>query len=250
MGYGVARTMSAAPGIHLEGTYALNGHHLFGPVAVDFPAGQWSCLLGRSGIGKSTLLRLVAGLKCPGEFDGQIHLEDGEQDIGSLSAFMDQSGLLLPWLSVVENVLLGPRLRNETANLPRAEELLVRVGLKEHRHKKPFELSGGMRQRVALARTLLEDRPIALLDEPFSALDASTRAEMQELAAETLSRKTVILITHEPSEAVRLGHQIFLLEPGGMTQWETPGSVPIRPPFDPSSVRCQATLLEHLRGST
>ena len=106
-----------------------------------------------------------------------------------------------------------------------------------------------MRQRTALARTLMEDRPIALLDEPFSALDASTRADMQDLAARLLADKTVLLVTHDPTEAVRLGHQIVVLTPDAADIWPTPPTAPVRDQFDAATTACQAALLTHLRGA-
>ena len=238
--------MTSAPAIHVYGTHHIDGRRLFGPINVTLPAGQWTCVLGRSGVGKSTLLRLIANLPCEGHFDGQTSASDGEALAGRVSV-MAQSDLLLPWLSVFENSVIGARLRNQDPDTHKAERLLERVGLAEHRHKKPGALSGGMRQRNALARTLMEDRPIALLDEPFSALDASTRADMQELTAEVLQGKTVLLVTHDPAEAVRLGHRIIVLTPDAAQHWPIPHIQPIRDQYAPETVACQANLLEHLR---
>lgn len=236
-----------APAIHVRGSYHLDGVRLFGPVDLTLPSGQWTCVLGRSGVGKSTLLRLIAGLVPAGEFDGEVAPSDGTALVNSFSV-MAQSDLLLPWLSVLENTVIGARLRGQHPDLERAEKMLTRVGLAGHLYKKPKALSGGMRQRTALARTLVENRPIVLLDEPFSALDASTRADMQELAAEVLAEKTVLLVTHDPAEAVRLGHQIIVLTPDAAQTWATPDTPPIRNPFEPETVACQAGLLAHLRG--
>jgi putative hydroxymethylpyrimidine transport system ATP-binding protein len=127
---------------------------------------------------------------------------------------MAQQDLLLPWLSARDNVLIGRRLRGERvgpAARGRAEELLVRVGLRSAVTARPAALSGGMRQRVALARTLMEDRPVVLMDEPFAGLDAITRYELQALAAELLAERTVLLVTHDPLEALRLGHRLLVL---------------------------------------
>lgn len=246
MGYGIARGVTQAPSIHLRGTHSIEGTHLFGPVDVTLPAGHWTCILGRSGVGKSTLLRLIADLAGTGDFDGQIDASDGHAIAGRVSV-MAQSDLLLPWLSVLENTVLGARLRSQQPDIERARHLLDRVGLSHHAHKKPNALSGGMRQRTALARTLMEDRCIALLDEPFSALDASTRADMQELAAEVLVDKTVLLVTHDPAEAVRLGHQIIILTPEGSQSWPLPPDAPVRDQYASATVSCQAALLAHLR---
>lgn len=162
---------------------------------------------------------------------------------------MAQSDLLLPWLSVFENVVLGGRLRGSQPDADVANDLLDRVGLADYRNTKPAALSGGMRQRTALARTLMEDRPVALLDEPFSALDANTRADMQELSAQMLQDKTVLIVTHDPAEAVRLGHQIVVLTPTGADQWPLPNTAPVRDQFAAETVACQAALLSYLRDS-
>jgi putative hydroxymethylpyrimidine transport system ATP-binding protein len=130
----------------------------------------------------------------------------------------------------------------------RPRDLIERVGLAEHAEKRPASLSGGMRQRVALARVLMEDRPIVLLDEPFAALDARTRAEMQELAFETLKGRTVLLVTHDPAEAVRLGDHIFILSEQGLETVMAPGSPPIRAVDADETLAMQARLFRALRG--
>lgn len=247
MGHGAARGVTVPPAIALRGSYSLEHARLFGPIDVTLPAGQWSCVLGRSGVGKSTLLRLIAGLAVEGVFTGEITASDGAPLAGRIS-LMAQSDLLLPWLSVLENTVIGARLRGQVPEIARAQDMLARVGLGAHMHKRPQALSGGMRQRTALARTLVEDRPVVLLDEPFSALDASTRADMQELAAQVLRGKTVLLVTHDPAEAVRLGHKITVLTPDAAQSWEVPEAAPVRDPFAPETLACQAGLLAHMRG--
>ena len=129
---------------------------------------------------------------------------------------MGQQDLLMPWLSVLDNVLLGYLLRGEVKDFHRqkAAELLANMGLKSVLKEKPYRLSGGMRQRVALARTLMEEAPLILMDEPFSALDSVNRYHLQTLTAEWVQsspEKTVIMVTHDPKEALRLGHQIIVL---------------------------------------
>ena len=237
------------PSIRVSGQYLLGSERLFGPLDVTLPAARWTCLLGPSGVGKSTLLRLLAGLEHAGAFQGQVTVSDG-QPIAGRVGFMAQNDLLMPWLSVLENTVLGARLRGEIPDLDRAHTLLSRVGLGAHLMKKPAELSGGMRQRAALARTLMEDRPVVFLDEPFSALDASTRASMQELAHEMLDSKTVLLITHDPAEAIRLGHQLIVLSPGGVQDWKPPESPPLRDLYAPEIVSHQAGLMSCIRGLT
>ncbi len=240
--------MNGAPGISLSGTHALDGAVLFGPLTLEIPGGQWTCLLGPSGVGKTTILRLLLGLETGGVFTGSLVAADGLPLAGRIS-YMAQSDLLLPWLNVLENIVCGARLRGEKPDMDRAFSLLERVGLAAHSSKKPVQLSGGMRQRTALARTLMEDRPIVLLDEPFSALDAGTRADMQELSAEVLQGKTVFLVTHDPAEASRLGHKIMVMSAGGMTAWEVPEMAPIRDVAAPEMLACQAALLTHLRAA-
>ncbi|WP_420863677.1 ABC transporter ATP-binding protein [Algirhabdus cladophorae] len=239
--------MSTAPAITLKGRYDLGGAPLF-HADLTVPAGQWTCLLGPSGVGKSTVLRLILGLETGGSFNGTIIANDAAP-VAPRVSYMAQTDLLLPWLSVAENAVIGARLRGEAPDMARLDDLLDRVKLQKHRTKKPSALSGGMRQRAALARTLMEDRPIVLLDEPFSALDAGTRADMQELAADVLVGKTVLLVTHDPAEAARLGHQIVLLGPQGCTPWPAPAAAPIRALNDRDVLACQTALLQHLRGA-
>ncbi|MFO7855311.1 MAG: ATP-binding cassette domain-containing protein, partial [Paracoccaceae bacterium] len=124
--------------------------------SLDFeaPAGRWTCLLGPSGVGKSTVLRLLAGLETGGRLEGRLGASDGRPLAGRV-AWMAQSDLLLPWLDVRENVTLGARLRGERPDGARAERLIGEVGLEEHAGKTRRELSGGMRQREDLARLLM-----------------------------------------------------------------------------------------------
>ncbi len=247
MGFRFARAVTDAPAIRIRGRYDIAGHRLFDGVDLELLAGQWKCLLGRSGVGKTTLLRLIAGLDSGEAFEGNIWVSDDNPLDGRIS-YMAQSDLLLPWLTVLENVVLGIRLRKEKPDMRRAMDLIGQVGLGGYRDEKPNALSGGMRQRTALARTLMEERPIALLDEPFSALDASTRADMQDLAARKLKGKTVLIVTHDPAEAVRLGHQIAVLTSHGLRLWQTPSSAPVRDQHAPEAAIFQAELLSFLRG--
>ncbi|MDE0968352.1 MAG: ABC transporter ATP-binding protein [Octadecabacter sp.] len=241
--------MTSAPKITLQGSYCIEHDALFEAVTLHIPAGQWTCLLGRSGVGKSTILRLILGLETAGQFDGVVFTDDG-LPIDGRASYMAQSDLLLPWLNLRENVVLGARLRGETPNLAKADAMIERVGLTDHYAKKPAALSGGMRQRAALARALMEDRPIVLLDEPFSALDAGTRADMQDLTADVLIGRTVLLVTHDPAEACRLGHNISLLTPTGIEPWDVPLAAPVRQTDDPQTLHAQAALLSYLRAVT
>lgn len=239
--------MISAPGISVSGSASIEGQRLFGPLDLNLPAGRWTCLLGPSGVGKSTILRLIAHLRTGCEFTGTI-TADG-QAITNQIAYMAQEDLLLPWATVRQNVGLGPRLRGEKTDKDRITRLLSRVGLTDHAEKKPHALSGGQRQRVALARTLMEDKPIILLDEPFSALDARTRADMQELAAELLTGHTVLLVTHDPAEAARLGHAIHVMTETGLTEFTPPPKPTPRAFDDPETLRVQGELMSLLRGA-
>ena len=238
--------MTQAPEITFAGEATIDGATLFAPLTLSLRPGQWTCLLGGSGVGKSTILRLIAGLETGATFTGTITATDG-QPIEPRVAYMAQDDLLLPWATVAENITLGARLRGERQDTSRLEKLLRRVRLTDHATKKPAELSGGQRQRVALARTLMEDKPLILLDEPFSALDSKTRADMQDLAAELLETRTVLLVTHDPGEAARLRHAIGILPTNGLTDVPAPQDPVPRPESAQNVLVAQADLLERLR---
>lgn len=230
---------------HLKGTFRHGRQVLFQDLSLTLEAGQWTCLLGSSGVGKSTLLKLLAGLPSGGEFSGDIGASDA-QPIGSRIAYMAQSDLLYPWLTVYGNVVLGQNLRGEIEDGERANELIRQVGLQAHRDKRPHQLSGGMRQRAALARTLMEDTPLVLLDEPFSALDTRTRREMQELAFRLLQDKTVLLVTHDAAEALRLAQTLLVMTESGLEVQDIDAGEPLRQITDDRIVASQSRLLIRL----
>ena len=132
-----------------------------------------------------------------------------------------QADALLPWLSVSQNITLGAKLRKEKINTVKLTALLKSVELTQAKNKLPAQLSGGMRQRTALARTLYEDKPIVLMDEPFSSLDIVTKLGLQDLSNQLLSGRTVFLVTHDPMEALRLADKIYVMTGSPATLKET-----------------------------
>lgn len=241
--------MTLAPSILFSGQMRLDEATVIGPLTLEIPSGEWTCLLGASGVGKTTVLRLLAGLGAGIVFDGVISTNDA-QPLAARTTLMAQSDMLLPWLDVLGNVTLGAGLRGDKKDIAQAQSVIELVGLSAHIHKKPGSLSGGQKQRAALARTLMEDQPVVLLDEPFSALDAVTRAEMQELAAQVLVGRTVLLVTHDPAEATRLGHSIQIMKDTGITTFHPPSGTPPRGSGDLEALSAQSRLLALLREFT
>jgi NitT/TauT family transport system ATP-binding protein len=176
--------------------------------------GEVVSLIGPSGCGKSTLLNIGSGLTAPSEGDAFV---DGERVAGPNAhvAFMLQKDLLLPWRTVAENVMFGVEIQGVPAaeRRQRAQTLLENFSLADFSNHYPHQLSGGMRQRVALARTLAVDPHVLLLDEPFSAVDAQTRMVLQRDLAQTLklAGKTALLITHDLAEAVTLSDRVLVM---------------------------------------
>lgn len=183
-------------------------------VDISANAGEFVSIIGPSGCGKSTLLNIIAGLDVA---DGGAVEMDGDASrkrLGSIG-YMQQKDLLLPWRSVLDNTVLGLELHGlskKQARL-RALELMETFGLKGFEKQYPFALSGGMRQRAAFLRTMLLDQDVILLDEPFGALDALTRVQMQEWLLELWEslNKTIILITHDVDEAILLSDRVYVL---------------------------------------
>jgi putative hydroxymethylpyrimidine transport system ATP-binding protein len=221
-----------APGIVVENLAArFDGEPIFERLGLSIPAGSFTALLGPSGVGKTTLLRIIAGLEAPAA--GTVTATDAAPLTGRI-AYMAQNDLLLPWSRSIDNVTIGARLRGTLPDHDRAAHLLARVGLQGRERARPHELSGGMRQRVALARTLYEQRPVVLMDEPFSALDAITRTRIQTL-----------LITHDPQEACRMSDEILILS-GHPARLSPPFIVPGKPPRPPAAPALLATQGELL----
>jgi NitT/TauT family transport system ATP-binding protein len=206
------------PFIHLAGVRKVYGEHLaISDATFDVEAGELVSLVGPSGCGKSTLLKILAGLlPCEGEvrIGSPRHPFDPARDVGMVF----QAPLLLKWRRILDNVLLPA----EILGLPmaesraRAKELLALVGLAGYEGKYPYELSGGMQQRAAIARALVHDPKLVLMDEPFGALDALTREKMNLELLRIWERagKTIIFVTHGISEAVFLGTRVVVLTAG------------------------------------
>lgn len=233
----------------LQGDLWMGDTCLIRNLALDLPARGWSCLLGSSGVGKSTIARLIAGL--PGHFrlDGRLQTGDGLPLAGRV-AMLAQDAQLLPWADLVRNVTIGARLRGERPDMARARAILAQVGLAGMEARRPAALSGGQRQRVALARVLVEDCPVVVLDEPFSALDTMTRMAMQDLAARLLAGRNVILITHDPLEAVRLSDHAWLLGRHGVDRLDLPQTDAPRDYRAPDTLAAQASLLARLHNAS
>lgn len=178
---------------------------------------EFVCVLGPSGCGKSTLLGLLAGFFPPA--DGEV-LIDGRPVVGPDSGrgVMFQSETLYPWMTVEKNITFGPRMRGagpaECAAI--SERYLAEMNLSGYARKKTFELSGGMKQRVALARVLANEPRVILMDEPFAALDAVTRIQMQALIRTIWheEKRTIFMITHDIDEALSLGTRLLIMSPG------------------------------------
>ncbi|HEY8304742.1 MAG TPA: ABC transporter ATP-binding protein [Solirubrobacteraceae bacterium] len=176
-------------------------------VSLTAPRASVLAVVGPSGCGKTTLLELVCSLQKPDA--GAIECEP--------AVLMPQRDLLLPWLSALDNAALALRIAGETRSRARARasRLFAELGLRGFERARPHELSGGMRQRVAFLRTLLSGKPVLCLDEPFGALDAITRQEMQEWLTGALVRepRTVVLVTHDVEEAIVLADRVAILSP-------------------------------------
>ena len=214
-------------------------------------AGEFVALLGPSGCGKSTALSILIGATAPSS--GEVLL-DGAPVTGASAAFayMPQADALLPWRRVLDNTTLGLEVRGvpRAGARERVRPLLPAFGLEGFERAYPFQLSGGMRQRAALLRTVVQDCDVLLLDEPFGALDALTRAELQRWLEGVWERfrRTALLVTHDVREAVFLADRVVVLSPRpGTVVAELAVPLPRpRRPADPAFAAIEAELLGHL----
>ncbi len=184
-------------------------------ISVDFPAGELTVIVGPSGCGKSTLVNLLAGFERPDE--GEVSV-DGKLVTGPAQDRMVvfQETALIPWQTTLENVTFGPKMRGEKkgSSLDKeAKDLLIKVGLGEFIHKFPLQLSGGMQRRAELARALINEPTVMIMDEPFRGLDAMSRSLMQEFFLELFeeNKKTNIFVTSEIDEAIFLADNLVIL---------------------------------------
>src|SRR5438128_5245975 len=211
--------MEVASGVVVDGVVRVfDGRRVLDGLELKAAVGERVGIVGRSGAGKSTLLSLLAGLDEPDAGAVSVGAETSPDGRLARCALMPQRDCLLPWRSALDNAALAL----ENAGLPRGEArrraapLFTRLGLAGAEQLRPAKLSGGMRQRVAFLRTLLADKPVLLLDEPFGALDAITRAELQEWLADALATepRTVLLVTHDVEEALLLCERVLVLAAG------------------------------------
>jgi NitT/TauT family transport system ATP-binding protein len=232
--------------------------HALGPLDLAIPAGQFVCVIGPSGSGKSTLVRVLAGLQAPSS--GQVRLAGQPLQGPSLRvSVMFQRANLLPWRTVIDNIALPLEIAGvpRGARRARAEGLLPHLGLTGFGQHYPHALSGGMAQRVALGRVIVQDPDVLLLDEPFGSLDAMTREQISEdlLRVWSQRRQTVVMVTHDIAEAVLLADRVivFSARPGQIR-----GDIPITLPrprnsdmlYTPDSIALARQIRAVLRTST
>lgn len=229
-------TVDAVTKVYGEGTGA---YAALDPLSIDIRAGEFLCLLGPSGCGKTTLLNILAGFETA--TTGRVTI-DGRTVTGPgsdrMMFFQDAGSALFPWLSVEENVRFGLRLRGESraATKERVDHYLGMVGLADHRAKFPSQLSGGMRQRLQIARALAIEPAILLMDEPFAALDALTRRRMHTFLQDIWSKtgKTIVFVTHDIAESLLLADRIAVMSVGPRSRFKELIDVTAARPRDPA----------------
>ncbi|MBW8308446.1 MAG: ABC transporter ATP-binding protein [Candidatus Paracaedibacteraceae bacterium] len=225
--------------LHLEIPQFRYGQQtVFHDTSIDLVLHGWTGLVGRSGVGKTTLMRCLSGLE---------RLRTPLRTV-----LMTQNDQLLPWKTVIDNVVIPALMQEQKPNYDWAQQLISMMGLRGHEKDLPHQLSTGMRQRVALARTLYQEADLILLDEPFGALDALTREQLYPLIVTALQGKTILMVSHDPQEVMRLSNRIYLMagKPAHLYHLAYPinGTVPrsLNHPF----VSCYAAdLVNQLEGS-
>ncbi|MGH7716175.1 MAG: ABC transporter ATP-binding protein [Vulcanimicrobiaceae bacterium] len=214
-------------------------------IGLEITRGSFHCLLGPSGCGKTTLLNIVAGFEMPSSGTICFVFADGsETKITGPGAdrsviFQDSTAALFPWLNVHENVAFGPKLHHKSTEdfKGRLRASLTLVGLDQHMHKFPYELSGGMRQRLQIARALIMDPEMMLMDEPLAALDAITKRAMQRELARIWSEtgRTIVYVTHDIAEALLLATRITVMSGGPRAKIKADLSIDLSRPRNPSN---------------
>lgn len=220
--------------------------HALDDIQLLVEPGEFICIVGASGCGKTTLLQMLAGFLTP----TQGELSMGSEPITKpdpVRGVVFQQPNLYPWLNVRDNVSFGPRMHKEAKDSyrPRVDRMLELVGLSEFAERAPYELSGGMQQRAAIARALVNEPDVLLMDEPFGALDALTRERLQEelLGIWRQTRKTVFFITHSVEEAVYLGTRVLVMSPRpGRVVLDRDVRLPELENTDPQEVRASSAF--------
>ncbi|AQA01909.1 nitrate ABC transporter ATP-binding protein [Mycobacterium sp. MS1601] len=243
--------------LHLKGiSQQFDGVEALAPVDLDVQDGEFVCIVGPSGCGKSTIFNIVSGLLTP--TSGTVTL-DGKDIRGKSGhvGYMLQKDLLLPWRTVLENIVLGADITGRASRSDRAAaaQMAERYGLGAYLNHYPHALSGGMRQRVAVMRTLALDHPLMLLDEPFGALDSHTRLLMQQWLLQVWreQRKTIMFVTHDIDEALFLGDRVVVMTPRpGRVQEviaiDLPRPRDIHMTTDPRYTELKSTVLDLIYG--
>src|SRR5690625_2246866 len=236
-------------------------HYYFSPTNytkaledISFSAteGEFISIIGPSGCGKSTILSIIARIM--EQTEGQIYIQDQELMHSSVQiGYMLQQDYLFPWKTIIDNILLGPKINENITDITisDAKKLLQDVHLSGTEDQYPTELSGGMRQRVALIRTLITNPDILLFDEPFSALDYVTKLKLENIVAEMVKRykKTTILVTHDLGEAISMSDRIILMDakPGRISKvFEVPEAIRHVEPFYVRRHEAYQPLFDHI----
>ncbi|MBC8043044.1 MAG: ABC transporter ATP-binding protein [Rhizobacter sp.] len=221
--------MTAVTLEHIHKSYG--DRAVLGDLSLTIEAGEFFVLLGQSGCGKTTLLKIIAGLIEPErgtvKFDDEVVAHRPPETRGSVYLF--QEALLFPFLTVEENIAFGLKMRgvSKSEQRERASSALIQIGLKGFEKRRPSELSGGQQQRVSLARALVLQPKVLLLDEPLSGLDAALRDEMRRLllALHAELKMTTVMVTHDQMEAAVMGRQIGVMIGGQLEQVGTPHEI-------------------------